>query len=274
MKFKVSTFVGVVLLQSSFSLATSQKDIEPYFKYHEANAFYHLTFIPQDGSLEKSTLHVLPMTLQYSLIPKLKFLADFSFILRNYDKKQSSVMTVSNPSLGLLYEVLTGIDRDFPTFVMLEAGAKFPIHGETDVTFNRTDIRFSSKILKEVYYFTLGAEAGYVFKWDHTSKNHGNEFFSQLELVFHSSMGLNLALDFKYRYVSDFKSKSQSLSSQSLFILSPIVSYELNADWEAEAAVSIPLRDAEFDKIATAFGDFEAPGTLSLTYSLGIKYKF
>ncbi|MBI2027607.1 MAG: hypothetical protein HYS98_07405 [Deltaproteobacteria bacterium] len=264
----------LLIVIPAFALATSQKEIETYFKYHEASAHYHLTFIPQDGSLEKSTLHVLPLSLQYSLIPKLKLLSNWALLHRSYSSSNSSTTTVSNPSVGLFYEVLTGIDRDFPTFVYLESNVKFPIHGQTGVTFNRTDIRFSARILKEVYYFTLGAEAGYVAKWDHSSKGHGNEFFSTLESVFHNSSGINFKLDFEYRYVAGYKDKLQTLSSQSIFILTPEISYKLNSDWQISASVSAPLRDAEFDKIATAFGDFESPGLLDWTYTVGVNYRF
>ncbi|MBI2608844.1 MAG: hypothetical protein HYW47_04500 [Deltaproteobacteria bacterium] len=263
------------LILFSFSLEAQDKT-EVLFKRHYAHLEYRLTFVPQETNLRKSHLHVLKLESEWGFFPKVKILFDLPFIYRNFtDNAGGSTLALANPYAGILWEFLSGIERDFPTFMYFESGVKFPVQGETSVSFKRTDLHLGLKILKEVYYFTLGSHAGYILKWDHgTQKNHGNEFYSFLQGIYHINPSLKLSLDFLFRWAGAYKDNSNSVASQSIFILTPQLLYQLNPLWRVWGSLSFPLRDAQFNNIALAFGDFESKGLLDFTYSIGVSYKF
>ncbi len=272
----ISIFIIFDCHAESKKESPKQSSSSPIFTYHNANLEYHYTPIPGEVNLDKSSLHVLNLEGEFSLVPKIKLRTEVPFIYRKYKSRVGSTTTIGNPYLGVLAEVLTGIDRDFPTFAFLEGGVKFPLHSETAVTFERTDLSLGIRYLKEVYYFTLGTHAYYIIKIDHdnTGKNHGNEFNSFLSAALHTGFKWDFTFDFKYRLSFGYKDRNRRISSQSIFSLSPSFIYHFNPNLDAWTSLSIPLRDAQFNNIAFAFGDFESPGLLGPTFSLGVSYKF
>ena len=249
----------------------------PIFKYHKVSSEVRYTKVPGETDLDESHLVVFDVQGEFTLIPKLKLFLDLPLIHRNYTERSDSATAIGNPYAGILWEILTGVDRDFPTFAFFEGGVKFPLHSTTAVTFNRTDIPLGFHILKEVYYFTLGAHAGYVFKINHDDpqdRNHGNEFYSKLSGEIHTGYGIDFSLGFLFRWADSYKDSTRKRDSQSIFTLTPQLLYQWNQDFDAWFALSMPLRDARFNDIALVFGDFETPGLLGVTATLGGNYKF
>ena len=255
----------------------SEELTAPIFKYHKVSSEARYTKVPDETDLEGSHLAIFDIQGEFTLIPKLKLFADLPIIHRNYTKKEGTTSTLGNPYAGVLWEILTGVDRDFPTFAFFEGGAKFPLHSTTAATFKRTDIPLGLHILKEVYYFTLGAHAGYVFKINHDdreNRNHGNEFYSKLSGEIHTGYGIDFSLNFLFRWADTYKDATSERDSQSIFTLTPQLLYQWNQDFDVWLSLSLPLRDARFNDIAIVFGDFETPGLLGITATLGGNYKF
>jgi len=256
---------------------TNEELTAPIFKYHKVSSEARYTKVPGEPDLDASHLAIFDIQGEFTVIPKLKLFLDLPIIHRNYTKTEAATSAIGNPYAGVLWEILTGIDRDFPTFAFFEGGVKFPLHSTTDVTFKRTDIPLGFHILKEVYYFTLGAHTGYVFKINHDdreNRNHGNEFYSKLTGEIHTGYGIDFSLGFLFRWAESYKDSTRTRDSQSIFTLTPQFLYQWNQDFDVWLSLSMPLRDARFNDIAIVFGDFETPGLLGVTATLGGNYKF
>ncbi len=275
-------FLSILFIVPAYSKSKEQKNDEsdelsaPIFKYHKVSGEVRYTKVPGEPDLDESHLTIFDIAGEFTLIPKLKLFLDLPLIHRNYTNA-GATSAIANPYVGVLWEILTGVDRDFPTFAFFEGGAKFPLHSTTAVTFKRTDIPLGLHILKEVYYFTLGAHAGYVFKINHgdpENRNHGNEFYSKLSGEIHTGYGVDFSLGFLFRWADSYKDSTRTRDSQSIFTLTPQLLYQWNQDIDMWLGLSMPLRNARFNDIALVFGDFETPGLLGVSVTVGSNYKF
>ncbi len=242
--------------------------------YHRFESSYQISQVESVRTSQKSTLHSLLLTGEFSLTPEVSFLTTLPFITL------SNHISVANPYLGIQGTIFEGLIKDFPTFVFFNGGVRPPLGDSQEFIFKRTDVLLGFSTLREIQHLNLHTDLSYIVKIDSSShtKRYGNEWSlmlgGELSTGYQFSPGIFLNYRRAGKYEDLSPETSQTISGKSLFLIRPAFSYYYAPDMTFSGALIIPLgRQGLKDSLKT-FGDYTIAGVGGNTFFLNFEKKF